>query len=108
MEPDSEQYYLKLAAAFVRGRDIQGDSIAIPTELREKRLDELEAEEMATVFRCGLRAGLKLHKFKKTAGLLKRNRTRSSSVPETVMTRLANKLDVPDVTEAHRVEWSIS
>ncbi len=45
MEPDSEQYYLKLAAAFVRGRDIQGDSIAIPTELREKRLDELEAFE---------------------------------------------------------------
>ena len=40
--------------------------------------------------------------------LLKRNRTRTASVPETVIERLANKLDVPDLTEAHRVEWGIS
>jgi len=69
MVPDSEQYYLKLAAASVRGRDIQGDSVALPMDLREKPLDELDAEELAAVFRCGLRAGLKLHKFKKTAEL---------------------------------------
>jgi ubiquinone/menaquinone biosynthesis C-methylase UbiE len=69
MEPDSEQYYLKLAAAFVRGRDLQGDSVGLPTELREKRLDELETEELAIVFSCGLSAGLRLHKFKRTAVL---------------------------------------
>ncbi len=40
--------------------------------------------------------------------LLKRNNARNASVPETVMARLANKLDVPDTTEAHRVECSIS
>lgn len=40
--------------------------------------------------------------------LLRRNRTRSASVPEAVLEKLASKLDVPDPTEAHRVEWSVS
>jgi predicted kinase len=40
--------------------------------------------------------------------LLKRNLARTASVPETVLERLATKLDVPDMTEAHQVKWSIS
>lgn len=40
--------------------------------------------------------------------LLRRNRARDNPVPEAVLIKLAGKLDVPDVTEAHRVEWSVS
>jgi predicted kinase len=39
------------------------------------------------------------------ATLLKRNQERRASLPEAVIHRLANKLEVPDVTEAHSVEW---
>jgi putative nucleotidyltransferase with HDIG domain len=38
--------------------------------------------------------------------LLRRNRGRSAPVPETVLRRLAERLEVPDVTEAHEVDWS--
>ncbi|GHO43261.1 AAA family ATPase [Ktedonospora formicarum] len=37
--------------------------------------------------------------------LLQRNRARSEYVPEAVLYRLLNKLEVPDIIEAHRVEW---
>ncbi len=37
--------------------------------------------------------------------ILQRNRTRQNSVPEHVIYKLLGKLEVPDVTEAHRVEW---
>jgi putative nucleotidyltransferase with HDIG domain len=37
--------------------------------------------------------------------LLARNRARERRVPEPVIERLARKLDVPDLTEAHEVEW---
>jgi len=37
--------------------------------------------------------------------ILRRNRSRSASVPETVMNKLLDKLDVPDMTEAHMVLW---
>ncbi len=37
--------------------------------------------------------------------LLRRNRERPHPVPEPVILRLADKLEVPDPTEAHRVEW---
>lgn len=40
--------------------------------------------------------------------LLKRNGRRSNPVPEAVLTKLAERLDVPNVTEAHRVEFSVS
>jgi predicted kinase len=39
------------------------------------------------------------------ATLLERNRSRSAPVPPAVIERLARKLEVPDVTEAHAVEW---
>jgi predicted kinase len=37
--------------------------------------------------------------------ILRRNRDRAASVPEAVMHKLLNKLDVPDPTEAHIVSW---
>jgi len=39
------------------------------------------------------------------AMILRRNKSRSASVPETVMSKLLDKLDVPDITEAHMVLW---
>jgi predicted kinase len=39
--------------------------------------------------------------------LLRRNRVRSAPVPEAVLRRLAEKLEVPDLTEAHQVEYSV-
>lgn len=39
------------------------------------------------------------------ATILQRNRERKASVPESVIYKLASKLEVPDVTEAHIVEW---
>src|SRR3954454_22908072 len=48
----AERYYLDLAAAFVRGR------LQLPADLTP-----------AQTFRAGQEAGLRLHKFKRTAGL---------------------------------------
>jgi predicted kinase len=39
------------------------------------------------------------------ATLLERNRSRSAPLPVAVIDRLARKLEVPDLTEAHAVEW---
>ncbi len=39
--------------------------------------------------------------------VLRRNRERAEPVPENVILRLAAKLDLPDLTEAHRVEYAI-
>ena len=69
MEPDPDRYFLRLAAAFVRGRYAMGTAFALQDSLRAKRLDDLSGQEVARVFQCGLDAGLKLHKFKRTMGL---------------------------------------
>ncbi len=42
------------------------------------------------------------------AELLRRNRARTRPVPETVLRRLATRLDVPEVTEADHVEWVLT
>lgn len=39
------------------------------------------------------------------AEILKRNRARQASVPEEVIYRLLDRLEMPDASEAHRVEW---
>ena len=62
-------HFLKLAAAFVRGRHIQGDDVALPDALRERPLDELSEEELAATVRAGSEAGLRVHKFKRTTDL---------------------------------------
>jgi 2-polyprenyl-3-methyl-5-hydroxy-6-metoxy-1,4-benzoquinol methylase len=69
METDPDRYFLRLGAAFVRGRCIQGDPAALPESLRAMALDTLSYEQLAAIFECGLEADLKLHKFKKTAQL---------------------------------------
>ena len=37
--------------------------------------------------------------------ILQRNQERESSVPEPVIARMLRKLEVPDLTEAHAIEW---
>jgi predicted kinase len=37
--------------------------------------------------------------------IVARNRQRESALPERIIERLASKLEVPDLTEAHSVEW---
>jgi predicted kinase len=37
--------------------------------------------------------------------IMARNKQRGNAVPERIVERLASKLDVPDLTEAHAVEW---
>jgi predicted kinase len=39
------------------------------------------------------------------ADILSRNRARIASVPEPILYRLLDKLEMPGVSEAHRVEW---
>ncbi|MFH1919544.1 MAG: class I SAM-dependent methyltransferase [Planctomycetota bacterium] len=88
MEPDPDRYFLRLAAAFVRGRYAMGPAFALQDSLRAKRLDDLSGQELARVFQCGLDAGLKLHKFKKTMGLERVRRVFGvlrSLAPETVL-----------------------
>ena len=65
----ADKYYLRLAAAFVRGRAIQGDLVALPDRLRDAALDDLTESDFAAIFTLGTAAGLKLHKFKRTMGL---------------------------------------
>ena len=57
MEPDPDRYFLKLAAAFVRGRYAVGDAVALEDSLRAKRLDDLSEQELARIFQSGLDAG---------------------------------------------------
>ncbi|MEG4054301.1 MULTISPECIES: AAA family ATPase [unclassified Microcoleus] len=37
-----------------------------------------------------------------------RNRSRTAPVPEAVIQKLADRLDLPDITEAHQVEWIVA
>ncbi|MEW6737041.1 MAG: AAA family ATPase [Acidobacteriota bacterium] len=39
------------------------------------------------------------------AQLFTRNRARANPVPVSVINRLISKLDIPDITEAHEIEW---
>jgi predicted kinase len=36
--------------------------------------------------------------------ILQRNRSRTAQVPEAVIQKLAARLDIPDITEAHQVD----
>jgi len=40
--------------------------------------------------------------------LLERNNSRDAKVPEKVMERMCDRLDIPDITEAHVVDWVVS
>jgi predicted kinase len=39
--------------------------------------------------------------------ILQRNRTRAAAVPVAALQKMANRLEVPTVTEAHQVEWYV-
>lgn len=71
----NDRYYLEFAAAFVRGRVLQGDAIPLEPELCEPPLDALSPSDLARVFQAGAAAGLRLHKFKRTQGLARVERT---------------------------------
>jgi len=66
---EHETYFLRTAAAFVRGRRIQGEPIELTDVLRDPLLDELTDDQQLEILRAGINAGLKLHKFKRTMGL---------------------------------------
>lgn len=66
---EHERYFLRLGAAFVRGRALQGDAIGLSDEQRNTPLHKLTDEQRLQVFRAGRKAGLKLHKFKRTMEL---------------------------------------
>lgn len=66
---EQETYFLRTAAAFVRGRRIQGEAIDLADGLQESSLDNLTDDQQFEIFSAGINAGLKLHKFKRTMGL---------------------------------------
>jgi len=39
--------------------------------------------------------------------LLRRNHSRAANVPEAVIERMRDRLEVPDLTEAHQVDWVV-
>jgi hypothetical protein len=67
--PDRPQYYLESAAAFVRGKVVQGECSQLSGRLAELPLNDLDAASLQAIFAHGRRAGLKLHKFKRSAVL---------------------------------------
>ena len=70
MVMDAEQNcFLRLAAAFVRGRLIASDGALAGQPLFATPLDTLTADEMRELMRVGTEAGLRLHKFKRTMEL---------------------------------------
>jgi ubiquinone/menaquinone biosynthesis C-methylase UbiE len=66
------EYFLSLAAAFVRGKFIQHQYAAIReahTTLFTKALDELSEDELYMLIQLGQEYDLRLHRFKKTMEL---------------------------------------
>src|SRR4029077_11832653 len=61
--------YGRLAAAFVRGQAIGGWPITLSEALCRGPLEDLTREELNSIIEAGLNAGLRLHGFKRTAGL---------------------------------------
>lgn len=63
MEDLSRRYYLKFAAAYVRGK-LVGEG-----KLFEEKLEALSEPEYENLFRIGKAAELKMHRFKRSMGL---------------------------------------
>lgn len=63
MEDLSRRYYLKFAAAYVRGK-LEGEG-----RLFEERLDALSESDYENLFRIGKSAELKMYRFKRSMGL---------------------------------------
>jgi len=71
---EQNNVHVDFAAAFVRGRLIQGDSIPLPQELTECDLDRLTTDQKCQIYRAGQACGLRLTKFKRTMGLARVNK----------------------------------
>lgn len=69
-----EKYFLRLAAAYVRGRFALAAMDEHLAELQAAHLDELSNNELATLVEYGAQQGLRLHKFKRTMGLARVSR----------------------------------
>ena len=69
MNFDGERYFLKQAAAFVRGRCAQGQPMELPDALRNAPLKDLSEPTLLEIFHVGQAADLEMHKFKRTMGL---------------------------------------
>jgi ubiquinone/menaquinone biosynthesis C-methylase UbiE len=65
----SELYFHKLAAAFVRGRQIQGVDIGLANDLLGTDLELLTDGDFEAIFQAGGNADLRIHKFKRTMAL---------------------------------------
>lgn len=63
------QYHLRLAAAYVRGRCLQTNEPKLPDLLSTSPLGDLSEQELIAIIEHGLAAGLRLHRFKQTMGL---------------------------------------
>ncbi len=64
-----ERYYWTSAAAFVRGRQRQGEAVDLPASFQNTPLGELTSDQLEAIWQAGVAAELKLHKFKRTMGL---------------------------------------
>src|SRR5262245_47233631 len=65
----SSRYFLRFAAAFVRGRAAQGDVAGDPEPLLSRPLEDLTEGECELLFFAGQAAGLRMHKFKRAIEL---------------------------------------
>lgn len=66
---DSENIFAEYAAAFVRGRGSQGESLPLSDDLLDADLQSLSPSQWRQIYSAGHGAGLRLHKFKRTMGL---------------------------------------
>lgn len=74
VKAEQNNVHVDFAAAFVRGRLIQGDSIPSSQELTECDLDRLTTDQKYQIYRAGEACGLRLTKFKRTMGLARVNK----------------------------------
>lgn len=61
--------FLPFAAAFVRGTQLAGTNVGLPRALLEPSLSELHQTQLESIASAGFKAGLRLHRFKRTMGL---------------------------------------
>lgn len=61
-----QRYFLSFLAAFVRGNLASAVHDNITPRLFEKPIHELTGSQKVELYRIGIEAGLRLHKFKRT------------------------------------------
>lgn len=69
-DSDLEQrYYLLLMAAFIRGHSKCRLDASLPRQLFDCSIQEISVSDKCSLYRMGVQAGLRLHKFKRTMNL---------------------------------------